>query len=697
MADVVDAAFDVFVSSRLVSWINGRIGDGQSSPDGLNGPQLDCEVVPGVIVDSRGRWFRPEFGTVSHDAAFNFAARQTTEVDEDGDPFNRATLTLTLAANPPTSLPADGAATTPVPDLDLAVNLTVPTVAADGTTVTNRVHGAVVANPDSNTFNATFELKGAEVIATYVHLTQRDPQVPGGVVFQFIASHAAVQPASFWPARIELPVAVPGGDFAIDLPGQSFNGIQFKLVGPEGQAFGTIPEFPSPFGQIPTSVRFLPIIARYDRALELGQTFHTDEYRARFTITRDGMTRPIIDANDLSEFAGPRSEYRELTSLGTVSAKYPSLRRLYFGQVSGTVVAVPATYGIQRTSKGLAASCDAIVDAGSITGSRFHFTFQVAPMADPVDLTQLAADVAGIPEAAGRTLHVSLPAGLDSRNPSTLDGFPAARTDFADSSGTAVQVSVDIADDQAIPSTALVNQFLNQLGAGTPAPLFGNLAVRLDDLFAQPVNTTLTLNLHQTADGDELTAAPAAGGSSEVEITNDGPFGLTLHRLSILNGTTMTVSDLGGQPLASGQALAVPGNATAATALAVSRRLPVPSPVPKADMLTYVDVNTTAVDQIQHSLNVNATAVNFAAGGIAAIEVQFTLTAHPTIAVPALTLSSQHAVDFVHVLIPVVAALAGLQTTVVLAITTTGEPRDVTLTHDFINQPILVLTDAVIA
>jgi hypothetical protein len=56
---------------------------------------------------------------------------------------------------------------------------------------------------------------------------------------------------------------------------------------------------------------------------------------------------------------------------------------------------------------GLAATCDSVVDPspGSTTRCRFHFTFTLAPLADPVDLAALAIDLTGIPEAAGRSLQ----------------------------------------------------------------------------------------------------------------------------------------------------------------------------------------------------------------------------------------------------------------------------------------------------
>ena len=95
---------------------------------------------------------------------------------------------------------------------------------------------------------------------------------------------------------------------------------------------------------------------------------------------------------------------------------------------------------------------------------------------------------------------------------------------------------------------------------------------------------------------------------------------------------------------------------------------------------------------MQHPLTVNAAGVNFTAAGITTIDVQFTLKDLPTVAVAGLMLSRSHPVDFTHAPIPVDAAVTGLDTTVVLTLSTTAGEKTVTLESDFIDEPILVLT-----
>ena len=63
-----------------------------------------------------------------------------------------------------------------------------------------------------------------------------------------------------------------------------------------------------------------------------------------------------------------------------------------------------------------------------------------------------------------------------------------------------------------------------------------------------------------------------------------------------------------------------------------------------------------------------ATAVDFAGAAITGLGIAFSLTNSPAVPIPGLLLSHTHAVDFVHVQIPVDAAVTGLDCTVTLTI-----------------------------
>jgi hypothetical protein len=313
-------------------------------------------------------------------------------------------------------------------------------------------------------------------------------------------------------------------------------------------------------------------------------------------------------------------------------------------------------------------------------------------LADPVDLAGLARDVVGIPEAAGRTLRLALPTGLDARFASTLDGFTSGVARFADGAAAhAVQVSLDIVDDGSIPSTSLVNMLLVQLAARAPAPLFGNLSVRLDDVFPIAVRTQMVLNVRQSAGADELSVAFKPGKHSAT-VHNDGPFDVVMRRYAQISDAAVVVTSLGDARLASGQSTDLDVAAKEVASVVVSRSLAMPATVPSAQLLKYVRFNTTVVAELQHPLTVNATGVDFARAGVTGIGIQFTLNQSPALPISPLNLSSNHAIDFVHVQIPVDAAVTGLDCTVVLTIDTATGQHSKTLDHDFTTDPILVVT-----
>jgi hypothetical protein len=690
-----DKAFDEFLAAGLAPWIvkrNGASVDGGRSADlpagalPLDLPRLDAAFAAPLLSGNSNRsWFLPDFMLLADaDPAFRFdVVQRAGEVTPDGKPVNQATLALSLRSEIPANLKQILAAIeregplSVVPDLHPIVTLSVPVTAQDGSVHIETTQSSVTQQPDG-TYLVTFTLSQGAVGATFERLTDL-----GGATLELSMTYSGWQ-----TVLVTFPVV---GGFAHP-PALLFQGMHFQTFGD-----GSHSEF-EPVDVSPGVYRFFPVTARYPpspptRSLPLELSFATDRYRAKFRITtRDGHTRPIIDANDLSEFATVRSEYRELTSLGDVQAQYPSLRRLYLGQVSGTVVALPVNYGIVHGALGLSAECDSIVDPSSnLTGSRFHFTFTIAPVVDPIDLAKLAAALPGAPEAAGRSLRLTLPDGLDPRHPSVLNGFPSATTTFADGiTPHTVRVSVDIADDRVTPAITNVNLFLAELAAAGQAPLFANMAVRLDDVFGEPVQTQATLNLHQTAESDELSSVITPGSPPTAAATNKGPFDLALHRFALLPQLTVTV--LNDKVLAAGQSTTLSADATGAISVAVARSLVVPNPIPKKAMLEFVTFNTQTVQQVQHPLTVHA-AINFTTAGITAIDVAFSLTEAPTLPVPPLTLTASHTIDFVNVLIPIDSAVTGLDTTVTLNITTSSGQRTVTVSHDFVDDPTLTITN----
>jgi hypothetical protein len=429
--------------------------------------------------------------------------------------------------------------------------------------------------------------------------------------------------------------------------------------------------------------------------LLIGEKFAASGYRSRYTVTSGGATRVIVNAQDLERFDVAQSEYQELTALGDVASRYSSLRALYVGLVSGTVVAVPAAYGIQRTPLRCEASCDALVDSGSAlsTGCRFHLTFNITPVVDPGDLVRLSTDLQTAPTLPRGDWKIVLPSDLDRRTaPTFASPFVNAATFAVGTEPHTFIVAADIVDD-SMPAVVKVNAFLKELSAAGPPPLVGQLAIRLDDAHTTPVMTSLILDLHTT------------GGDQELAVDTTQPHAISVHNLApydvqLTNYTSHTPQGFLTTPL--DQVLT--GGATATITvpdgeqvLTVHRGLSLPDPMPPALLSHYVTFRTTDVQRIHHLLGVNATAVLGAS--VTALSVTITLRDAPEVLVPTLALDPTRPVDRATVDIPVQSALTGLDAAVTVAATfgAGAEPRQISLTHDFLSSPILVLTPAQLA
>lgn len=706
MSRTISDACDTMLAAGLAPWVVGRLGDSFGSDPGEDffwadrmddppdppWPRLDGTPTAGLI-DDRGRhgcWYLPDYRLIaadlkpedelSDDVGFRFEARQTGEVLAGARPLNRAVLSFTFSHMMSKEILesfSDRGNLSEVPNVEVEAWLAIPVAAQDGSSEMRKAR-TVARNAASGNYFVEFELTGDDVGLAYVHLTQS-----GSAELHVTTTYTGYQ-----------KVLIPGSAMELHSDGVHWFGDRFIPIG-DGDRVSSADVTIDPDRD---TIEYLPVRTSFNRTLPLEMVFNTDKFRSRFTITSKDVSRPIIDVSDLNEFVTPRSEFRELTSLGEVSERYSSLQRLYYGQVSGTVIAIPASYGIVRSSSGLAARCDAIVDPTGINGCRFDFTFTIAPIIDPIDMARLESDLRSTPEAATRSLEVRLPSGLDSRRTSSLSGFASAISTFTTGPEPhTVQVSVEISDTGTTPATTNVNLFLNQLTAADAAALFGDLFVRIDDAFPQPVTAHAVLNLRRTAGSDELTAVVTSDPTARAAAINHGPFDLTMSAFVVLGAAEPRITILPNQILPPGQSAILTTDVADARSVEVSRTLALPTPLPKQRLLELVNFDTQVVQELQHPLTVNATAVNFAADGISSIEVHFSLVALPDIPIPTLTLKPAHAVDFVHVSVPVTAAVADLECRVTLTVTKSGEAASITVTHDYVADPILVVTGNTLA
>jgi hypothetical protein len=669
--------------------------------------------------DAAVTWYLPSFARVDPSEAFAFAASEGSVVDSSGAPLDTATVTIAIE----TIVPPDVvAARTETPGEYLAIpavaydaQLILPYQDAQGNSQTARVPGQVTAQSDGSLLVKFSALLGSTVIQAYEELASvGGASVEIGFTYN-LAEHVipwrgplrprfplrpplippVITPAvkGLAPAEAQSPIA------AIPMFPPVVRPVLRPIVAPVlrpihiGPLLPIVPVPLQPEGVwIVTSSRALTSVA-------LETIYAAAGYRPRYTLTpRSGATRPIIDVSDLETFDTARSEFRELSSLGDVSVRYPSLSRVFLGQVSGTVYAIPAAYGIVHGKDGCAARIDAVIDTSptSLSGCRFQLSFELAPVLDPTDLAQLAEDLGGLPEASGLKLTVSAPSAIDER---VTPAFSAPVTNVVWASapdGFGLLLSFEVTDTGSMPALVNANLLLAQMTSTGTASLFGTIGVRLDDVYTPPVEATVLVSLDTTCSTDDV----AISQQPLLTVTNQSPNDLRLVRMRAGAGAKVAINAL-DQVLPAGQTASLPvADPETASAVVVGRTLALAEPFPRSALGSYLEIRAETIQQAMHALIINATAVDFAAEGIAELEIVITLNALPSLAVPTLTLGEQHRVESANVVVPIEAALTGLVATLTITVRAENEAtpaRELELSNDFAANPIFVLTPAALA
>lgn len=708
VGDQAVTAHDWVLSPSVVASLAPTVvttGDAGGAP--LAGSRVGSLFVDGG--DPATSWYLPSYALQSPDPAFGFAAVQDG-ADAEGRPFNRGTVTVGLRRTVPADVSAamqvDPTRTfreIPVESLD--ATLTLLTHADDGTPVRTTVPGAVtMTGPDTLTVTVD-ALLGPAVVVAFTALT-----ATGGAELDLRAGYDQVRwqvlpgprldppPEEVPPRRFpthrppvdevlvsrlpRLPQLSPGmlrTDLVVDrLRGGTLGDAPLRLPGRRGPVVWG--------GRRRVAVREAAV---EPYALPLALTYAGPGYRPLLTLTAGGRSAGIVSAQDLQEFDVHQSEYVELTSLGAVADRYPTLRALYLGQVSGTVLAIPAAYGVVRSQQGCAISCDAVVDTSptSTGGCRFQLTFTVAPLVDAGDLARLTADLAADPTLAARHPRLSLPTDLDRRAASTLSS--PSTTDLAFGVGLVPDtftVSVTIADDD-VPAVVKANLLLAQLSAPT-ATLLGRIAVRLDDAYEQTVMSDVVLSLRHTTGSDDVTLVVDTE-SGAVGLANASPLDLTVREVTSHAASGFTSAAL-DEPLPAAGALALdlPDGSDAAY---VECDLTLPDSLPPGQLTRYVAIHAETVQQVHHVLGFNAAGQ---LDGIASVSITLVVDALPDLVVPTIVLSADHPVDTTAVEVPVAGALTGLPCTLALTVVPVGggAPVQLSRTHEFGEHPVMVLT-----
>lgn len=660
--------------------------------------------------DPNLRWYLPAFAAVDPDPSFAFDAVQANVAASGDKPFNRATLTFHIKPIDPPDLPAarlaePGATFQTIPIADLHATLELPYVDDAGLDQRTSVSVALTAQQD-----LTYRVDVAGLVGPSVVLCWSDFRIDPQAFLTLTLTYRVCRRVAADPPAWLLKAAARGALLrepteiappTLDLVGPPVKPEPIVLTANEASPFGRLRRVVSDGGGdgVPdASDGYVDGSATSMSTLALAPVYGAGPYLASYRVTANGQTRPIVDVGDLVEFSLARSEYVELTSLGSVPARYPSLRRLYIGQLTGNVVAIPAAYGILRGAGGCAAIVSAIVDerAESLSGCQFQLTFGLAPVINPLDLARLADDLLATPEAAkhGR-LTLLLPSGLDRRLASGMDTSLVTSSAFADGQDPSTLLLTLAIQDDDVPAVNKVNAFLSALRLSAGMSLFGHVAVRLDDVFEPPVTTTALLNLHATSDGDDL-LIEVSDGSSSAEVTVAAPFPLRLDRWAEHVGGKVAETAL-GQVLQSGEkaSLQLGEPADAQTAILVQRAIAIDDAAPTTSLAKYVRFQAQTIQQTQYRFGLDGSGLAFGSLGASEIAIAIALIGMPAIHVDNMILTPAHRIESALVLIPIGVVVSGLAASLSARLTLNdGGLRDVALTHDFWNDPTFVLETA---
>lgn len=652
-------------------------------------PPQDMPVLGsqnGHLLDSwptaSSKWYLPDFQPADDpDPNFGFTATQAG-VDASGNPFNKLRLTLGLKK----VIPADVVsfkATQPMVALKeipvrvrsaaLAVTFKNTTTGADQQVT---ISGTVAVMADGSLDLAFENVLGSNVIILFENLRN------GGATLTVTADYSVWQrqirfvPIEFtrFIVNSEAPARVPPQRVMVMLPPRG-------LVGSP------------PIVRIPPPVATTTAISYQ---MPLGQKYATGAYLTRYTIAAGGPQRSIISVDDLRDYDNKQSEFRELHDLGDISQKYPSIAKLYIGVLSRTIVVVPGRYVIERFGTECAASCQVVLNSASDTGGgKFQFQFLLAPDISPVDLASFAQDVGAHPDLKDCT--ITTPSFLREAT-STLDTIFKSSVEFGLGSRLhAFSLSVDIVDaGLESPAVASANLLIRQLCATRQPYLSGALDLQLDNTLADRIQAAVVLNLGQTV-GTEGLAISIDEAMSMIHVTNHSAFNLNLLRYALCTHSGCMVSPL-GKPLKEGQSLTLPLPADhAGLNIIMDAMVIVDGTSFTGDGFSkFLDIRVQDVQNFHCMFGVNAGAVAFGARGIARIDALISFADLPEISPVTMTLTKDVSIGSANVPIPIRAVVGTLGATLALTVHYTDTHRAdgrLSLTNDFLQSPIFVLTD----
>jgi len=651
-------------------------------------------------------WYLPGYQLAADiDTGFSFSALEQS-IDISGNPSYQATITLTLDKIEPPDVTAFRTANPSVTLQEIpltGLTVTLATTASDPQSgqVQQSVYTAAVT-PDANgnlalSFNT---LLGAQVLVAYYNLQNGGALLTMSAQFEVWRVVRIFHPIIFKPPITGHPIG--GGGTPIiqaphPMPAVERMPIQGPTITSPRPPIVVWPRPPIPIPPTPPPPQPVYVTASdpFTVPFDLGQKYTAPGYARNFTITDSNGVRPILSINDLKGFDQKESEFSEFTALGDVSSQYPSFSRLYIGALSRIIVAIPAAYGIVRSSNGTAAQCQALLDstAGGSGAAKFQFAFVLGPIYSPLDFFALQTALASNPQSQG--FDLVLPKRLDPSQQTTLSTpFQSSVTYTDGPQPRTFELAVDITDGNLTGSAvANANLLLKQLSATVEPFLSGSFGIVLDDGYPHPVMANVVVNFSQTSGSDEITYGFAADGST-IQLINVSPLDVEVSRYAIVNGTSAPPESL-NQKILSGQTLALSDKASSSqVSMLVDCTLALENPFTKDALQRYVAFITQDVQNVNYQISVLAAGVDFVGMGIAEIDVMIAIPSLPQLSIPNSMLIPLNKMSNAVISLPIenaISSLPGVISFAVKSTVTTQANVNFTVTNDFADQPVYVL------
>ena len=660
----------------------------------INQPVPDASTQHGNLFNDRFNnntlWYVPAFTLpAGTDAGFSFIATQSTLPNSSGDPFYMADLKFTLHKDVPADATAAQAANAAINLKEiqlqsLQVILSIAYSDDQGNPAFATYNGSITPAGDGS-----YQVHVANVIANHVVLLYENLTMFASAQISLSATFNAWRPTGtsrIMLARNIMPVDSPG-----EMPerpmvrtafaGQALQATNFRFVQP------IRPVNPgSGFNENQT----------FSQALALTNKYAGNGYQLSYKINAPAGIRPIINVEDLKNLKGNPTEFSELKTIDL--SKYPSISALYMGVLSRVIIIIPRSYGIVRNALTCSASCWASVDTtpGGVGTCKFQFQFELTPDVDAVDYIQLFKEIQQNADLQSYSLQFA--GSLKNETPSTLNS--AFTTGTAYQPATTPQnfiLVTSIVDAPGQSSVVNANLLIQQLCRVSPGCAIGNINLKLDDNYPNPVSSTVALSLPGAKSDDGISWA-ADTDAQTVKFTNTTSFDFLLQRYTFCSDAGIGDTVEANLAIASGATVSVPLPQNFTHLSIITDYIEQTNgPVDRTNIARYMEIKTQDAQNVQYFIGTNSSQVRYAFHNIDQINVQPLLTTASTVSVPSFSMAAQNTAAGTNIMLPLQFSITSLPATLAFTVSFkdgSKDPLSFTKQNDFIVEPIFDVVDA---